>query len=117
MAEDESLLICDLAEYYNIYNYRSLSPRMIATLVAGLRDESRLVQKSCGIKASQRNLLLAHIADKLSIVINCLSGQRVDFDSMVDLVSGFESTKASNVMAFDSAEDFQAYWDKINNGG
>lgn len=110
-------MICDLAEYYNIYDYKSLPPRTVATLVAGLRDESRLVQKNNGVNASNQNLLLAHIADKLSLVINCLSSQYIDFNSMVDAISGIESTKTSNVMAFDSGEDFQAYWDKINNGG
>ena len=42
IAADEEALICDLAETYNIYDYRSLSPRMAAVFSCGLRDDSRI---------------------------------------------------------------------------
>ena len=113
--ENESDLICDLAEFYHIYDYRSHSPQLIATLLTGLRDESRIMQKICGVKASQINLLLAHIADKLSILINGMSSKPIDFPSMVEAINGEDKQKA--LMSFDSDEDFRAYWERVNNGG
>lgn len=75
------------------------------------------MQKTCGVKASQVNLLLAHIADKLSLLINCLSSNHIDFPSMVEAVAGVEEKKSSKLMSFDNNDDFRAYWDKVNNGG
>lgn len=110
------MLICDLAEVYNIYDYRSFCPSYIATLVAGLRDTSRLVQESCDVHSSQSNLLLAHVVDKLSIILKILTGDKSNIDSMVERLSGRE-TNNKTCMGFDSADDFKAYWEKINNGG
>lgn len=39
---NEDALICDLAETYHIYDYRSLPARMVATLAVGLRNDSRI---------------------------------------------------------------------------
>ena len=62
---DEDALICDLAETYHIYDYRSLSASTVATLAAGLRDNARIIQKINGVKGSTSDLLLALIADRL----------------------------------------------------
>ncbi len=40
ISRDEDALICDLAETYQIYNYKSLPARLVATLSVGLRDDS-----------------------------------------------------------------------------
>lgn len=45
---DEDELICDLAETYGIYDYRSLPPRTVATLTVGLREDSRVRAKRNG---------------------------------------------------------------------
>ena len=45
---DEDALICDLAETYHIYDYRSLPVKLVATLSAGLRDDSRIKLKAAG---------------------------------------------------------------------
>jgi len=35
---DEDALVCDLAETYGIYNYRSLPATLVATFSVGLRE-------------------------------------------------------------------------------
>ena len=40
IATDEDALICDFAETYHIYDYRSLDVEYAATLAYGLRDDS-----------------------------------------------------------------------------
>lgn len=42
VAEDEDALICDLAETYQIYDYRSLPLQKVAVFCAGLRENSRI---------------------------------------------------------------------------
>ena len=62
---DEDALICDLAETYQIYDYRSLPVKLVATLSAGLRDDSRIKLSAAGYTVSQDTLLLAIIADRV----------------------------------------------------
>lgn len=45
---DEDALMCDLAETYHIYNYRSLPCKMVATFSCGLRNSSRIKMKMAG---------------------------------------------------------------------
>lgn len=39
---DEDALICDLAETYQIYDYRQLPAYQVAVFSYGLRDDSRI---------------------------------------------------------------------------
>lgn len=103
-----------MAEYYGVYDYRQLPVTTVAVLVFGLRDDSRLVQKDSGVKASQEELLLAHIADRLSLILK-MWGAKCEFDSLLELLSDREKEKP--LMSFDSGEDFRAYWDRINSEG
>lgn len=60
---DEDAFICDMAETYRIYDYRSVPCKLLGTLAAGLRDDSRIKMKINGVKAGTDTLLLAHILD------------------------------------------------------
>ena len=62
---NEDALICDLAETYHIYDYRSLPVKLAATLSAGLRDNSRIKLYASDLGASQDTILLAIIADRI----------------------------------------------------
>lgn len=42
IAKDEDALICDLAETYRIFDYRSLPLKTVATFSVGLRENSRI---------------------------------------------------------------------------
>jgi len=67
LGEDE--LICDLAEIYHIYDYRTFRPSVIARLAVGLRDNSRIKMKIAGMKVDINTTLLAVIADRLGVLI------------------------------------------------
>ncbi len=66
---DEQALICDLAETYSIYDYRSLTPIQVATFSVGLREDSRIKLKMSGNKVSLETTLLAMINDRLAILL------------------------------------------------
>lgn len=53
----EDALICDLAETYHIYDMRSLPLRTVATLSAGLREDSRIVLLASDVPARQEVIL------------------------------------------------------------
>ena len=69
LVTDEDALICDLAETYHIYDYRSLTPIQVATFSVGLRENSRIKLKMSGNKTSLETALLAMINDRLAILL------------------------------------------------
>lgn len=65
LKEGEDEIICDLAETYNIYDYKGMSPSLVATLVLGLNDNSRIKRKITGSKISLDQMLYALMVDNL----------------------------------------------------
>lgn len=59
-------IICDLAQYYNIYDYHSYRPSYIYILVDGLRDDSRFKLKLNGMKTTMDTMLNAITCDYLA---------------------------------------------------
>lgn len=66
---DENALICDFAETYHIFDYKSLPVRLSATLAAGLPAGSRIMRALSGQKFSPEIMLLANIADSLNLLV------------------------------------------------
>lgn len=62
-------MICDLAETYHVLNYRELPPSLVATLVTGLRADSRLKMKLTGMKIPVETTIQAMIYDAVSMVL------------------------------------------------
>lgn len=103
---DEELLICDLAETYGIFNYRSLPVQLVATLSVGLRADSRIKMKINGYNVPFQTLLLAGVYDKVSwlvwsqsedgrkgihypkSIVNQLMGNGIDSKDSVSFASG-----------------------------
>lgn len=113
---DEDALICDFAETYHIYDYRSLPLRLVATLAAGLRDDSRIKLLAAGIPVSQDTLLLASIADRIELF---RYGFTKDAErglhapkSLVDKMCGMED-KSRAVAGFRTPEEFENARKKI----
>lgn len=69
VAAGEDDLICDLAEVYHIYDWRSIPVKLAATLAAGLPDNSRSIRRLTGLPCGMDTLLLAAIADRLSLLV------------------------------------------------
>lgn len=112
MEFDEAALICDLAETYHIYDYRSLPVQLVATLSAGLRDDSRIKMRFAGVPASQDTLLLAAIADRVEMFRYGFSDQKSKPPELI-LETIYGKASANGVQGFDTAEEFEATLAKL----
>lgn len=113
MARGPDELLCDMTQYYGIWNYEALPAPVAAALAAGLPPEARIRRKLSGQDADLQELLLAAIADRLSILVwfQTKDGQkgRRRPKSLVDLLAGEEPRNSSgDVEAFASIEAFEA---------
>ena len=119
---DEDALICDLAETYHIYDYRSLPLKTVATLSAGLRDDSRIKLKAAGTTAPLDTILLATIADRVEAF---RYGWTEDAEtgtnqpkSLVSAILGEEQTKTtrSGITSYATPEEFEEALARIRGG-
>lgn len=113
---DENALICDLAETYQIYNYRQMPPSTVAIFCIGLRDDSRIKMKLGGAKVSPNILLLSGIVDRLNLLLwakteDGRKGRNKPKSILEDLYS-----KESEVSAFASGKDFEEERQRIIEG-
>jgi len=69
IATSEDALICDLAQYYNIYDYTDYNVALIATLACGLPADSRLMKTLSKQKLTIEQTLLSLIVDRLSWLV------------------------------------------------
>lgn len=108
---DEDALICDLAETYQIYDYRRLPPTMVAVFSCGLGPESRIKMKLSGQKVPLDTLLMAGINDRLSLLLwaKTRDGQKGKNrpESLVDALTGEKQIKTDEIVSFDSGEEFE----------
>ena len=108
---DEDALICDLAETYQIYDYRQLPPKMVAVFSYGLKEDSRIKMKLSGQTVPSETLLLASMVDKLNILVwfKTKDGQKGKNmpPSIVSVLTGKDKTDNNkDVVVFNSGEDF-----------
>ena len=108
---DEDALICDLAETYQIYDYRSLPVKLVATLSAGLRDNSRIKLKAVGSPVDLETIMLAAVADNLSMI---RAGFSKDGRAKPYLFTeAIQGEKKPKVRGFRTAEEFEAALKRI----
>lgn len=111
---NEDALICDLAETYHIYDYRSLPVKLVATLSAGLRDDSRIKMAAAELPASQDTLLLALIADRVEAFRYGFSADAEKGinqpESIFATIMGDDRKRKNNtgVKSFATSEEFEA---------
>lgn len=108
----EEELICDFAETYHIYDYRSLPARLAATLAAGLRADSRTKMKMTGMKIPTDTVLLAGIMDRVSIFIYSQSEDArkgINKPKMI-LPALLGESDSEEYAAVDSSEEFDRLW-------
>lgn len=103
-------VICDLAETYGIYNYKGLPVETLATLIVGLRDNSRTKMFLADIKVSTETLLLGTIADRLALLLwaNTEDGRK-GINRPKSIVAAWVEPKESEFMSFRTIEDFENY--------
>lgn len=108
---DEDALICDLAETYHIYDYRSLPVQLVATLSAGLRDNSRIKLKAAGSPVGLDTVILAAIADNLSMLrLGFSKDKHRDPFLFTEAIRDSDKPK---VKGFETAADFDAALKRI----
>jgi hypothetical protein len=115
---DKNALICDLAETYGIFNYRALPVDTLAVLSVGLRENSRIKMKLSGANVAPDFLLLAKAVDLLALLFwskteDAQKGANRP-KSIVEMLTRVE--KESDVLSFETAEDFNAEWQRITKG-
>lgn len=115
IALDEDALICDLAETYQIYDYKQLPLNQVAVFAYGLRDDSRIKQVMSNQIVPLETTLLASIVDRLSLSLwlQTKDGQKgVNRPkSIVDQLTkqDKEERDERDYLVFESGEDFENY--------
>lgn len=121
IATDEDALICDLAETYHLFGWRSVPVRLAATLACGLRDDSRIKMRMSGSRVSIDTMLRAVMADRLSFLAWAQTEDgrkgRKKPPSFVEMLTKKEEQKEPDVVVFDSPDDFEAARQRIFSGG
>lgn len=118
---DESALICDFAETYHIYDYRSLPVSLAAIFAVGLRDDSRIKMKMNGARVPLDTLISAMISDKIGHLIWMMSedGQngKNQPSRLTNILIGIEpEQRESDVLTFESPEAFEEAKKRIIEG-
>ena len=112
---DEDALVCDLAETYQIYDYKQLPLNQVAVFAYGLRDDSRIKQMISDQIVPLEITLLANIVDRLSISLwlQTKDGQKgVNRPtSIAEMLTKNhkEERDERDYLVFESGEDFENY--------
>lgn len=112
---DKEAWMCDLAETYGIYDYKSLPLQMVAIFSCGLRDDSRIKLKMSNQDISLDTSLRAMMLDKLNLLVwmQTKDGGKGHNrpKSIYESLSGNEEkrkekSKIKDIQTFASAEEF-----------
>lgn len=116
----ENELVCDMAEVYHVLDWRSLPARLAATLVAGLRDNTRVKMAAAGRKISAETLLSAVCADALRIRVWQSSKDGVKGknppESLLELLIAGNKPSSDKAEGFADSAEFMAWREKMLGG-
>lgn len=109
MNTDMDALECDLAETYQIYDYKELPLTKVALFSVGLRENSRIKMNKTNY--SFETLLLAGILDRLSLMVwqntkDAMEGKNMP-NSILSCLMSIENHQNKNFMTFNSFEEFE----------
>lgn len=109
-------MICDLAETYGILDYKALKPNLVATLVIGLRPDSRVMMHLAKSKLNYQQTLMALIFDALQIIA-FNQGHKKHAKKPESLYKRLTTEqKRDELMSFESPEAFEAWRKEHING-
>lgn len=119
IATDEDSLICDLAQYYHVFDYRSMAVEFVATLAAGLPEDSRIMRKLYNQNISKSELMLAAIYDDLNFYLYSMaSNAKHGINRPASIVEKWLNiTEQKENMAFDSVNSYEKAKQRILGGG
>ena len=111
---DRTALYCDLAETYHVFGFDSLPVTQLAMLASGLRGNSRIKQKMSGITYPPAELILARMADTVSLFRYGFTEDAKKNNNMPYLFTEhlLVEDKKDKPQSFDSGEEFDAAWRK-----
>lgn len=115
----EPQLICDLAETYHILNYKELLPELVAVLVLGLRDNSRVKMFLSGTKTSIEQMLLAIACDNLVFQSwthskDASKGKPYKEKSILKALNGEYENEKDDLLCFKTIEEFKTYMKRFD---
>ena len=117
ISKDRSALVCDLAQYYHIFEMRELPLETVAVLACGLPPESRIMRKLSGNNYDLRTLMTACILDYLAILtwFQTKDGHnnRNRPKSYTQILMGDDKKQEKEEKGFNSPEEFEARRAKI----
>lgn len=117
IATDEDALICDLAETYGIFNYKELPASRVALFACGLRDDSRIKQRIRQDTYPLNTMLLAAIADRLSLLLWSKTKAAQKGRGKPTLLVERMIKNKSDIVAFSSSVSFEQTRANILKGG
>lgn len=106
--------MCDMAETYGVLDITALPVPLLATLAAGLGEDSRSARKEADAKSGQTALLLAAIADRIGYLYAAITGA----DPAPSLVQALTAApgKGGPLETFETMEEFELARQKILKG-
>jgi hypothetical protein len=110
LSEDD--IICDLAETYQIYDYKQLPLFQVAIFVCGLREDSRIMIRNSGQKISLDKFMKASMVDSLNFLAwsktkDAQKGHNQP-KKFVDVLLG--KNENNEIKKFQSGEEFLTAW-------
>lgn len=104
---DEDALICDLAETYQIYDYKRLPLQTVAAFSVGLREDSRIKMKMSGAKAPAEIILMASMVDRLSLLVWSKTKDAEKGRNRPKSLLGLLYPKEKNNQVYSSGEEYE----------
>lgn len=119
---DETSLICDFAETYNITDYRALSLKTAAALASGLSEDSRIKMRITGQRITTKTALLAGILDRLTTLVwmqtqDGHKGRNRPESILAKLTKDPEPEKKDDFLVFESSDAFNTMWNRLTAKG
>ena len=116
---DEDALICDLAETYQIYNYRQMPPSLVAVFAIGLREDSRIKMKASGLKVTSDITLKSAMVDRLGLLVWMQTADaQKGRNRPKSILEGLINEKPqSEISAFASGKEFEKERLRLMKGG
>ena len=113
IGRDKDALICDMAEYYHIYDMRALTVRQLSVLACGLPESSRSKMAMRGSSMPPELTILCGIFDQLSALRWTLSADagkgKEPPPSILSVISGeAKPEKPKALKGYSSGADFEA---------
>ncbi len=116
---DKNALLCDLAETYHIYEYRSLPLHMVGIFACGLREDSRIMMKVMGVKVNTIQTLLALIADNTRLIawLQSSDGEKgINRPKPLLAMMSEEKYSENNIETFENGQQFDDEWNRLTGG-